>query len=249
MRLKLRFSKDKKGDVLRFSVAGLVFFALALIAGNRLPPPLNALESGYVGYVLRGDDLHRLIINEEGVALIKDWIDEQTHPTYNPVTIFTHAVGHRQHASFYDLIIGMRAQSEENGFREYALFLAGNTLYIQVEPVGSDRVLKTSFSLMELEDALSVYTEGRFMTFEEIADADTQSTSIDPTVLRPEPFDGAADAKPSSCPTTRSLFGLPLSREAFTTGPFPSSLVHALFRPAYHKHPSNPANPCGASRP
>ena len=164
MKLKPRFSKNKKSDALRFSIAGLAFFALFMVAWNRLATPLGNLKKGYHGYVLRSETLNDSMINEAGVMLIKEWLEQRTRPIYNPITIIHHTIGHKKQAPYYEFIMGLKGHEGANDFREYGIYLAGHTLYLQVEPIGTNRVLKTTFSPAELEEALSLYIEGTFET-------------------------------------------------------------------------------------
>ena len=63
----------------------------------------------------------------------------------------------------YELAIGMTSLAED-GFREYAIYQSGQTIYLQVEPMGIDRVLRASFSASDLEEALEPYIKGEFQS-------------------------------------------------------------------------------------
>ncbi len=165
MKLKPRSSANKKSDALRFTIAGLALLSLLLTTWNRYATPLHALESGYKGYVIRGESLQNQIVSEDGVALVRRWIEERTRPSYNPIVILRHYFSHTRRPPFYTLIIGLRAPGAgkaDGPRRDYGIYVSGQTLYLQVAPAGIDRVLRTSFTARELEAALDSYIEGPF---------------------------------------------------------------------------------------
>ena len=103
------------------------------------------------------------MLNEEGVALIKTWLEENTSPTINPFKILVQHHRSESPDQHFELAIGMTSTMED-GFREYAVYQSGNTIYLMVEPMGIDRVLSASFSPKELESALAPYIEGEFVS-------------------------------------------------------------------------------------
>ena len=158
--IQFQFTKDRKKDALRFLIAGLFFFSLVTVYWNRAPTPLKNLEQGYKGFVLKGTHAQKML-DEQGVALIKTWLEQYTTPTINPVTILTQYRRINNPMNHYELAIGMTT-SAEDGFREYAIYQSGQTIYLQVEPMGIDRVLHASFSAGDLEKALEPYIKGEF---------------------------------------------------------------------------------------
>lgn len=162
MKIKPRFSKNKGSDLLRFSLAGLAFIAVLSIYWNRTSIPLSDVESGYQGFIMQSDTYQGHVISEEGVAILGEWIKSKSSTTLNPFTILRHNISYRHARSEYPLVIGLRGREGTGKFREYGIYQNGHTIYLQIEPIGSDRVLRTSFTAGELEDALSLYIEGKF---------------------------------------------------------------------------------------
>ena len=162
MKFKPHFSANKGSDVLRFSLAGLAFIAVFAVYWNRASIPLSDVEAGYQGFVLQGHTQEGHIISETGVSVLRDWIEKKSTPTFNPISIVWHNVGYRNNRDDYELIIGLRGIPGERKFREYGIYQKGNTVYLQIEPIGSDRVLRTSFTARQLENAISSYIEGEF---------------------------------------------------------------------------------------
>ena len=217
MKLKPRFSKNKKSDALRFSIAALAFIALFSVAWNRISVPLGDVATGYEGFVLRGTQHQNHIINEEGVAILKEWLETKTRIAYNPISIVSHNIGHRKRAARYELIIGLKSIEGGNGFREYGIYQDGKTIYLQIEPIGSDRVLRTSFTAEELEYALNLYIEGKFQTL--------QTTDTDE--LHPQP---------ERCTPIASLHKSPLAQLLqFGSGDFTDFFAY-LSAPGYRKY-------------
>ena len=162
MGIRFRFTKNRRQDLVRFLGAGVVFFLLITIFWNHGRTPLDAPEAGYEGFILKGT-LSGRMLNAEGIAVLRQFIEQNTRPAYDPFTILYH---HRRVAAggAYDLIIGLRPADTSASFREYGIYQDGRTVYLQVEPVGIDRVLKANFSPQELENALSPYTGVEFKT-------------------------------------------------------------------------------------
>lgn len=158
--INFQFTTSRRNDIIRFLVAGLIFFSMVTVYWNQSSTPLKNLAQGYQGYIFNG--LHeQKMLDEEGVALIKSWLEEQTSPTLNPVTILRQYQHSKKPTENYELAIGMLPLSED-GIREYAIYQIGQTIYLQVEPMGVDRVLSASFSAKDLESALSPYIKGEF---------------------------------------------------------------------------------------
>lgn len=158
--INFQFTTSRRNDIIRFLVAGLIFFSMVTVYWNQSSTPLKNLAQGYQGYIFNG--LHeQKMLDEEGVALIKSWLEEQTSPTLNPVTILRQYQHSKKPTENYELAIGMLPLSED-GIREYAIYQIGQTIYLQVEPMGVDRVLSASFSAKDLESALSPYIRGEF---------------------------------------------------------------------------------------
>jgi hypothetical protein len=94
--------------------------------------------------------------------MLKAWLEDRTRPVFNPFTIV------RQHQPIgrpdtrYEFAVGMRPVDETAAFREYGVFQQGAIVYLQVEPVGIDRVFRASFTAEELENALMPYIDGDF---------------------------------------------------------------------------------------
>ncbi len=161
MGIRFRFTKNKKKDLLRYLVAGSFFLLIVIIFWNQSSTPLRGLSFGYQGYIVEGRYKER-ILNEEGVVLLKTWLEERTRPALNPLTILRQHRLKKQNTDSYDFAIGMQPVSEEASFREYGVYQKGHTIYLQVEPVGIDRVFKASFTIRELELALEPYIEGDY---------------------------------------------------------------------------------------
>ncbi len=160
--IKFQFTESRKKDIFRFLFAGFCFFLMITVYWNQSQTPLSNLESGYQGYVLQGNHQKKML-NEEGVALIKTWLEEQSKPTINPFRILA---THRRSQSpdkHFQLAIGMMSEAED-AIREYAIYQTEHTIYLQVEPMGIDRVLSATFSPEELETALMPYLEGEFVS-------------------------------------------------------------------------------------
>ena len=179
MRIKPRFTKNKGSDVLRFSVAGLAFIALFSMYWNRASIPLSDVETGYQAFVLQGETQKGHIISEDGVAVLRHWLEKKSSPTLNPITIVWHNINYRNNPSRYELVIGLRGIKGERKFREYGIYQRGRTVYLQIEPIGSDRVLRTSFTADELEKAISSYIEGKFETVQTNRTDDSRNPSPD----------------------------------------------------------------------
>ncbi len=162
-KIKFQYTKNRKKDIIRFLVAGISFFAMITVYWNHSVTPLGNLVQGYRGYILQGSHEQKML-DEEGVALIKTWLEENTSPTMNPVTILKQHQFSKNPSNHYDLAIGMVPLDEldEETIRQYAIYQVGNTIYLQVEPLGIDRVLTTTFSIDDLEKALEPYIEGEF---------------------------------------------------------------------------------------
>ena len=158
--IQLQFTKNRKKDALRFLVAGLFLFSMITVYWNRAPTPLKNLEQGYQGFILKGA-LQQKMLDEQGVALIKTWLEQHTSPAINPVSILRQYRHIKKPMDHYELAIGMTSLSED-GFREYAIYQSGRTIYLQVEPMGIDRVLHASFSASDLEKALEPYIKREF---------------------------------------------------------------------------------------
>lgn len=158
--LKFQHTKDRKKDAIRFLIAGVCFLMLITVFWNQSTTPLKSLSAGYQGFVLKGS-LETQMVDEAGVALIKQWLEEQTSPTLNPFKILTHYRRSTKPTEHYELAIGMAPTTEED-FREYAIYQAGNIIYLRVEPMGIDRVLTARFSSADLESALKPYITGEF---------------------------------------------------------------------------------------
>ena len=158
--IKFKFTEDRKKDTLRFLLAGVFFLALITVYWNHSTTPLTSLASGYQGFVLSGQHEQKML-DEAGVALIKDWLEQHTSPTINPLTILIQHRKSRKPDRHYELAIGMTPVDEE-GIREYAIYQRGHTIFLQVEPLGIDRVLDATFSATDLESALVPYIKGEF---------------------------------------------------------------------------------------
>ncbi len=158
--LKFQHTENRKKDALRFLIAGLCFLMLITIFWNQSSTPLKSLSAGYQGYVLKGT-LEEQMVDEAGVALIKEWLEQQTSPTLNPFKILFHYRRSTKPIENYDMAIGMAPTTEED-FREYAIYQSGNIIYLRVEPMGIDRVLTARFSQADLESALKPYITGEF---------------------------------------------------------------------------------------
>ena len=163
MGIQFRFTKNKKKDLLRYGVAGFFFFLLATFYWNQSTTSLKPLESGYQGFFLQGEMSNRML-TPEGVAFLKEFLEENTVPTPNPFTIIKQ---HRAIANLqteHEFILGLRPVDDSTAFREYGIYQNGQIVYLQVEPVGIDRVLTASFTIEDLEKALSPYIRGEFKT-------------------------------------------------------------------------------------
>ncbi len=159
-RIKFHFTANRKKDTLRFLIAGVFFLSLITVYWNNASTPLKSLASGYQGYIIKGRH-KQMVIDEKGVALIKDWLEQQTSPTINPLTILVNHQQSRKPTQHYQLAIGM-VSTDEEAIREYAIYQNDHTIYLQVEPLGIDRVLDASFSIEDLESALEPYIKGEF---------------------------------------------------------------------------------------
>ena len=164
MKIKPRFSKNKGSDILRFSLAGLAFIAVFSMYWNRASIPLSDVQSDYQGFILQGANHEGYMVNEEGVAELRAWLEKKSKPTLNPITIVYHNINYRNNPYSYDLIVGLKGIKGAQKFREYGIYQSGRTIYLQIEPIGSDRVLRTTFTANELENAISLYIEGKFKT-------------------------------------------------------------------------------------
>ncbi len=160
--IKFQFTKNRKKDAIRFLVAFLLFFTIITVYWNQYSSPVKSLAKGYQGFVLKGS-LQQKMLDEQGVALIKTWIEENTSPTINPVTILLQHQQSKKPMEHYELAIGMTPLSEDE-FREYAIYQSGNTIFLQIEPMGIDRVLRATFSSRDLETALEPYIKGEFLS-------------------------------------------------------------------------------------
>lgn len=160
IQIKFRLTKNRKGDVIRYAIAGLFFFSLLTMYWNHSETPLKNLERGYHGFILAGQYKQHML-DEKGVTLIKSWLEEKTSPSLNPITILVEHQKSKNPEKNYELVIGMTAMTED-GFREYAIYQTQKTIYLRVEPMGIDRVLRASFSANDLQKALKPYIGGEF---------------------------------------------------------------------------------------
>lgn len=226
MKIKPRFSKDKRSDVLRFSLAGLAFIAVFSMYWNRASIPLSDVQTGYQGYVLQGASQEGYIINEEGVAELRAWLEKKSTPTLNPVTIVYHNINYRNNPSSYELIVGLRGIEGAQKFREYGIYQLGKTIYLQIEPIGSDRVLRTTFTADELEKRIGLYIEGKFKTTQQKSPYDSHSSL---------PHCSFKDALLESPPVQ-------FMRDPAT---FANAILSHLHAPAHRKHGAVHRNKCG----
>lgn len=103
------------------------------------------------------------MLDEAGVALVKSWLEDSTSASANPLTIIQQHRKNRTPEQEYDLAIAMTPLSEE-GIRQYAIYQTGDIIYLQVEPIGIDKVLRASFLPGDLESALEPYIGGEFQS-------------------------------------------------------------------------------------
>ena len=161
MGIRFRFSRNKKIDTLRFFIAGLFFFLLITFFWNRSKTPLSSLDAGYQGFFLEGKWKNRML-TPEGVEFLKEYIETNTRATRNPLTILRHHSAIARGASLYEFVIGLQSVESSETVREYGIYQRGDVVFLQVEPVGIDRVLTASFTADVLENELTPYIGGEF---------------------------------------------------------------------------------------
>ena len=131
MGIQFRKTANRKQDLLRYLLAGVLFLVMVTIYLNQSDPPLDSLTAGYQGFVLKGTH-NQHMLSEEGVTLLKTWIDTRTRSAFNPATILQPHRNSENPLDTYELAIGMRPIDEDTGFREYGYYQKGRfVLYSQ----------------------------------------------------------------------------------------------------------------------
>ena len=113
------------------------------------------VSPAYVGAILEGDE-KGLIIQGEGVMRLKSLIEQKAPATWLVGAILWQHFWYRVSNRGYDLAIRLTPPAGTPGL-SYGLFQSKNVLYLEIDPIGGNRVLKADFTPNELMELVKPY--------------------------------------------------------------------------------------------
>lgn len=120
------------------------------------PVSMEGIAPDYEGEIREGEPSGRRI-SQEGVAMVRAWLERDARPTWDPFEILRHQIRYNALTSGYDLVVWMEPRSYDPDRRSYALYQLGQRLLLRVEPTGRNRVLETRFDAADLIRALTPF--------------------------------------------------------------------------------------------
>jgi hypothetical protein len=141
----------------RIVLALLLFFVVGVTLWNVLGVVhLADIDKSYVGQFREGR-LTDGSLSAEGVALVKEWVENRTRPAADPIVILKHQFWYNAVTEGYEMKLWMAPTEYSPTLREYAIYFSGDILFLRTEHFGRNRVLIASFSVGELERALEPF--------------------------------------------------------------------------------------------
>ena len=142
-------------------VLRIAFFLLLLVfAGaffwNVVGPVTFEVDERYTGEFREGTLKGRHLSNE-GVMILKNWIDTRTSPAWDPYRIGWHQFWYNAVTERYDLKLWVSPPESVDGFH-YGIYVAGETLFLRREYYGRNRVLAAEFDAEEMVSILEGFT-------------------------------------------------------------------------------------------
>jgi hypothetical protein len=142
---------------MRLFAGSIVAILLAITLWNFVGTvALPDVSPKYIGTVLEGS-LEGATVNAEGVALVKDWVENRTRPSIDPVKIIGHQFWYNAITKGYRLKMWMEPFEYLAANELYGIYQQDNYLVLRIEYRRRNRVLVPSFSAEELEQALQPY--------------------------------------------------------------------------------------------
>ncbi len=117
---------------------------------------LKDVDAEYAGSVFEGS-LDGAEINAEGVALVREWVENKSRPSVDPVKIFAHQFWYNAVTQGYDIKLWMEPREYSSDRELYGIYQKDNYLVLRIEYRRRNRVLVLSFTAAELEAALEPF--------------------------------------------------------------------------------------------
>ncbi|NND72595.1 MAG: hypothetical protein HKN43_13545 [Rhodothermales bacterium] len=117
---------------------------------------LRDADDSYIGRASEGS-LASKRINAGGIALVREWIETKTRPSFDPIKILIYQVWYNAITRGYDLKMWIEPEEYSGSLEQYAIYQFENFVVLRIEYSRRNRVLVTSFTAAELEEALQPF--------------------------------------------------------------------------------------------
>lgn len=135
----------------------VVLTILIAVAWNVVGPvSMEDVDKRYQGIFREGKFAGKRL-DVDGVLLVKEWIETRTVPSRQAFEILAHQLWYNAITSGYQLKLWIEPAVYLSTPKRYGIHQVDDVIFLRIEFKGRNRVLKASFTIEELEDALEPY--------------------------------------------------------------------------------------------